>query len=279
MMVCPYDDAHVLLILQIDHSRAAGMMAAHWGNAEFTPPKPYSSMVVAAQEHDGGWWDWEIKPTVNEEGYPIDYVGSTKKMGSSWLNFYRHGVARVAEQDSYAGLIVSMHGCGLLSKGMGLLPNMPDLSSDPDVRQFLDEQEEFRNQLLQEARRSEALREFTTDEQIWTNFKLMEVFDQMAQFVCNRYPFNSSARKNGPNHTLSNVPVPVGPGKEDVKVTVDVKDESRAVVRPYPFDVDPLEISIPARLLPRRPYTSDEDILRHFYKGERITINRTLQSK
>ncbi len=36
-------------------------------------------MVLAAQEHDSGWWDWEIKPSVNEQGYPSDYIGSISK--------------------------------------------------------------------------------------------------------------------------------------------------------------------------------------------------------
>ena len=55
MMVCPYDDERLLLILQVDHSRVTGWLAAHWGNAEFARPSPYPAMVLAAQEHDTGW--------------------------------------------------------------------------------------------------------------------------------------------------------------------------------------------------------------------------------
>jgi len=56
MMVCPYSQSDLLLILQIDHSRIAGLLAAHWGNDRFAKPTPYSSMVLAAQEHDSCWW-------------------------------------------------------------------------------------------------------------------------------------------------------------------------------------------------------------------------------
>ena len=56
----------------------AGLLAAHWGNSEFAPPTPFASMVLAAQEHDNGWWDWEIKPTLNAQGYPLDYINSAK---------------------------------------------------------------------------------------------------------------------------------------------------------------------------------------------------------
>ena len=279
MMVCPYNESHVLLILQIDHSRIAGLLAAHWGNEEFAKPSPYASMVLAAQEHDSGWWDWEIKPTVNHEGYPSDYIGSIKHLGQGvWLNLYRHGIERLAAQDSYAAYQVSMHGEGLLTRGMGLLPSMPDYTGDAAVQEFIAEQRKLRAALLADLRKEASLQEATGDPQLWTNFKLMEVFDQFAQFVCNRYPFNSQARKNGPTNTLADVPVPVSPGKPDVTVTVDVQNESDAIVRPFPFDVSPLNLSFEGRLVPNRRYANQEDFLSDFYKAQRIGINYTLRA-
>lgn len=277
MMVCRYDDSRLLLVLQTDHSRIAGLLAAHWGNNQFAKLSPYASMVLAAQEHDSGWWDWEIKPTLNEQGYPPDYIGSIKHLGRGiWLNFYRHGIERVAEWDPYAAYNISMHGEGLLTQGMGLLPYMPDYTSDPDVKKFIAEQKAFRARLLRGLRKNEELQGLTSDEHLWTNFKLMEVLDQLAQFVCNRYPFNSQERKNGPTNTLSDVPVPVAPGHADVTLTVDVQNEKDAIVRPFPFDVSPLAISFPGRLVPNRRYANQEDFLQHFYRSQRIEITYTL---
>jgi Protein of unknown function (DUF3891) len=88
----------IYLILQVDHSKVTGWLAAHWGNDTFAPPSPYPAMVLAAQEHDSGWWDWEIKPHLNDEGLPPDYIGasstwaggfgstSTATALSAWLN-------------------------------------------------------------------------------------------------------------------------------------------------------------------------------------------------
>jgi len=278
MMVCPYNESHVLLVLQIDHSRIAGLLAAHWGNDQFAKLKPYASMVLAAQEHDSGWWDWEIKPTVNEQGYPTDYIGSIKHLGQGvWLDFYRHGIERLAARDLYAGYNVSMHGEGLLTQGMGLLPYMPDYTDNPAVQQLVAKQKKLRAGWLQELRKDQALQELTSDTYLWTNFKLMEVFDQFAQFVCNRYPFNSRVRKNGPTNTLSNVPVPLAPGKPDVTLTVDVQNETEAVVRPFPFDVSPLMVSFQGRLLPNRPYADQEEFLQDFYRADRIAIDYELR--
>jgi hypothetical protein len=279
MMVSRYDDSRLLLTLQVDHSRVAGLFAAHWGNAAFAEPRPFAAMTLAAQEHDSGWLEWEMRPTLNAEGRPPDYMGSLKQLGPDyWLGFMDHGTQRALRRDPYAGLIVLMHGEGLCTQGKGLLLDMPDYTPHPAVRAFLAKQEALRQQLVADLRQSDQYAELATDEQIWTNFKLMEVFDQLAQFVCNRYPFNSAERRNGPTNRLSETPVPVRPGQDDVTLSVDVQDETHAVVRPYPFDVDPLVVAFPARLVPNPPYASEDEFQRLFYKAERVTVTYTLHA-
>jgi hypothetical protein len=279
MMVCPYDDSRLLLILQTDHSRVAGLLAAHWGNDQFAKLRPYGSMVLAAQEHDSGWWDWEIKPSVNEQGYPSDYIGSIKHLGQGvWLDLYRRAIERLASRDLYAAYFVSMHGEALLTQGMGLLPSMPDYRNDSAVQSFIAEQKAPRTRWLAQLQTDAVPRELIQEPQLWTNFKLMEVFDQFAQFVCNRYPFNSQARKNGPTNKLSNIPVPVADGESDVTLTIDVQNEREAIVSPYPFDVSPLPVSFEGRLVPNRSYSKQEEFLEDFYKAERIGISYTLKA-
>jgi Protein of unknown function (DUF3891) len=277
MIVCPYNESSLVLVLQTDHSRIAGLLAAHWGNDKFARLNPYASMVLAAQEHDSGWWDWEIKPTLNEQGYPSDYIGSIKHLGQGvWLDLYRRAIERLAQRDLYAAYFVSMHGEGLLTRGMGLLPSMPDYTDDPAVQEFIAEQKKLRPQWLQELQKDPAWQTATSDTHLWMNFNLMEVFDQFAQFVCNRYPFNSQARKNGPTNTLSNIPVPVASGNDDVTLTLDIQNEKEAIVRPFPFDVSPLVVSFQGRLVPNRRYPNQQEFLQDFYRAERIDINYSL---
>lgn len=281
MMVNPYDEARLLLALQIDHSRVAGLLAAHWGNEYFTKPEPYASVVLAAQEHDIGWWEWEMKPsTLNDRGYPLDYHdGSLKYLGQLRLDFYRRAVDHVMQRDPYAALLIAMHGVALMNAGYGRLAYPPDRSSDPRVKAYIEHQSQLRLKLLEQLRKSEEFRPFASEEQVWTNYELVEVYDQFAQFICNRQPFNNSeARPLGPSPTLNDVPVPVKPGANPVKLHVEVVSENRAVVKPYPFDVDPLVIGYTARLVPKRVYKDGADFLTEFYKAERITINRTLVS-
>jgi len=277
MMISGRMESRLVLVMQTDHSKVAGLLAAHWGNDRFAAPAPYGSMVLAAEEHDAGWWEWEARPTLTGEGYPMDYIGSVTRLGSVWLDFYRRGIERVAEQDPYAGLMVLMHAEGLCTQGKGLIPHMPDCSAVPEVRDTLDRLEIRREELLAELRGSREYRDFAAEGELWRNFQLMEVFDQLGQFVCNRYPFDSEARKNGPPNRIGHVPV--GPGKDDVTLTVDVLDGERARVHPYPFDRSPLRIPIPARLLPDRPYPGQEAFLHDFYRAERRVIEYSLQAE
>jgi Protein of unknown function (DUF3891) len=119
MMVNPYDDSRLMLALQIDHSRVAGFFAAHWGNQDFAKPEPYASVVLAAHEHDIGWWEWEMKPsTLNDKGFPMDYHdGSFKYLGQLRLDFYKNAVDRVLKRDPYAALLMAMHGVALMNAG------------------------------------------------------------------------------------------------------------------------------------------------------------------
>ena len=279
MVVCPDDDARLFMVLQTDHSRIAGWLAAHWGNDPVARLRPYHSMVLAAQEHDSGWSDWEIKPSVNEQGYSSDYIGSIKDLGQGvWLDLYRRAIEQLASRDPYAAYFVSMHGEALLTQGMGPPPSMPDYRNDPAVQNFLAEQKAPRSRWLGQLQTDAVPKELTQESHLWTNFKLMEVFDQFAQFVCNRYPFNSQARKNGPTNKLSNIPVPVADGKPDVTLTIDVQNEKEAIVSPYPFDISLLPVSFEGRLVPNRSYSKQEEFLEDFYKAERIGISYKLKA-
>src|SRR4029077_15531316 len=84
------------------------------------------------------------------------------------------------------------------------------------------------------------------------------------------------ARKLGPTNSLNNVDIPTRHGQPAVKINIDTIGENKALLRPYPFDIDPLPVSFNARLVPNRMYKGGEDFLGEFYRAERITVNHTL---
>src|SRR5262245_45527314 len=122
MMISLYDDSTLYCVLQADHSRVSGYLAAHWGNDVFARPTPYASMVLAAGEHDNrGWWGVELKPYLSADGEPLDYLDTIGFLGPLWLESWGQGVEQLAQQDRYAALVILMHGVGILSQGYGLL--------------------------------------------------------------------------------------------------------------------------------------------------------------
>jgi len=165
-----------------------------------------------------------------------------------------------------------------MNAGYGKYAYPPDRTADPRVKAYVDHQEALRHELVEELRKAKEFKDYTSDERIWTNYEYMEVFDQLAQFVCNRYPLNSKARKLGPSNTLNDVDVPQRHGAKPVRITIDTVAEHRATLDPYPFSADPLEFSFPARLVPNRAYKDPDDFLTEFYRAERITVTHELAS-
>ena len=221
-----------------------------------------------------------MKPsTLNDKGFPLDYHdGSFKYLGQLRLDFYKNSVDRVLTRDAYSAMLMAMHGVALMNAGYGKYAYPPDRTSDPRVKAYVDHQEQLRVELLEQLRQSEQFGTFASDEQVWTNYEYMEVFDQLAQFVCNRYPLNSKWRKLGPTNTLNDVDVPTKQGKDAVKINIDTVAENRAVLSPYPFDVDPLVVSFSARLVPKKSYSNPEEFLQYFYTAERIFVSHTLSA-
>ncbi len=58
-MIISENSEYYRMITQNDHGDLAGQFAAHWGNGPFAKLNPYQPMVLAAEAHDNGWWDWD----------------------------------------------------------------------------------------------------------------------------------------------------------------------------------------------------------------------------
>ena len=140
---------------------------------------------------------------LNDKGYPLDYHdGSLKYLGQLRLDFYKNSVDRVLDARSLRGDVDGHAWRGADERRLRQIR----LSAGPNGRPA---RESLRRssgrsavEATRELRQSEQFKQHCSDEQIWTNYEYMEVFDQLAQYVCNRYPLNSKARKLGPTDTL-----------------------------------------------------------------------------
>jgi hypothetical protein len=111
------------LITHPDHARLAGDFAAAWGNGQFRRPEPRARVLKAIACHDDGWAARDAHPGVTRQGRPAAF--STELVGkysafeeidlADYLAVRDRAVRTIAEQDAYAGLLISMHTSSLLT--------------------------------------------------------------------------------------------------------------------------------------------------------------------
>ncbi len=107
MIVRKMPEGKLLCMHQTSHALTAEQFCRHWGNADFAKPRPYSPTILAISQHDNGWYDWELRPKLRDDGYPMDFLRNPDHEGK--LNLWRLGISRTSEQHPYAGLLVSRH--------------------------------------------------------------------------------------------------------------------------------------------------------------------------
>ncbi len=279
-MIVTEGEKQYRLITQNDHGDLAGQLAAHWGNDRFAKLKPYPSMVLAAEAHDNGWWHWDIQPSVDEQGAPITFTRTPRESRS---DFYGKGIDYVAERDLYAGLIVSMHGVGLNLQRYGTMPSMVK-REDEYTRKFIDEREPTHKPMMEKVARTEQYAGMNTEEQIWFNYRMMQVFDRLSLFFCANFNIESVAdsgshSKEGRAYYGPSIkPTPVRLGQADEELHLRVIDKSAVAVDPYPFDESPLKVNVRGRLIPRKAYKSQEEFREVYAKTPRGSFEFTLRA-
>lgn len=265
------------LITQNDHGDLAGQFAAHWGNDKFARLNPYQSMVLAAEAHDNGWWDWDINPSVDEEGVPLAFTRTPREKRSG---FYGKGIDYVVEKDLYAGLIVSMHGVGLPQQRYGTMPSMSKRVDEYSLR-FIEEREPSHKVMMEQVARMEQYAGMNSPDQIRFNYRMMQVFDRLSLFFCANFDIASvlasgSHSQGKAYYGPSMKPTPVRFGQEDTELCLRVVDRTAVVAEPYPFDESPLRVGVRGRLIPRVTYKSQEEFREIYSKAPREIFEFTL---
>src|ERR1044071_3124738 len=266
------------MISQNDHGDLAGQFAAHWGNDRFAKLEPYSSMVLAAETHDNGWGGWGIYPSIDEPGAPIPFTRTPREFRST---FYGKGIDNVIARDLYAGLVVSMHGVGLPQKRYGTMPTMVD-RDDPYSQKFIAEREPTHKQMIEQLSRMEPYAGSTSQERIWHNYLLMQVFDRLSLFFCSNFDITAVAAagshtKEGKAYYGSTIqPAPGKDREERGEIQLRVVDRQTVVVDPYPFDESPLRVSVRGKLVPKIKYQSQEEFREVYGKAQRQEFTFTL---
>jgi hypothetical protein len=274
-----------ILYAQNDHGDLAGQFAAHWGNENFSPLKPQNSMVLVAEAHDNGWWHWDINPAVDDQGVPITFRRTPRERLCEFISI---GINNILEKDLYAGLIASIHHAGLPQHRYGTLPAVPR-REDEHTTKFIRQRESVNKDLIERIAGMKEYDGVNSSDFIWFNYRLMQVFDRLSLFFCCNFDLETATtaeshsqedKESGRAFYRSTInPAPARFGEPDSEISLTPLDKTRLMVDPYPFDQAPLKVTVRGRVVPRRPYKTQEEFRDVYRRQTRETFEYTLVAK
>jgi Protein of unknown function (DUF3891) len=160
------------------------------------------------------------------------------------------------------------------------MPTMAD-RQDEFSQRFIAEREPTHKLLIEKIRKSEQYAGTDTQEQIWFNYLMMQVFDRLSLFFCANFDLTTvpatGAHTAGKGYYGPSIkPIPVRFGQEDTEIKLRAVDPKTVVVEPYPFDQSPLRVSVRGKLIPRIAYKSQEEFRETYAKAHREQFEFTV---
>jgi hypothetical protein len=260
------------LVTHPDHAHLAGDFAAAWGNAQFRKPEPRERVLMGIACHDDGWAARDARPSITRKGKPSAF--STELVGAysafeeidieEYLAVRDRAVRIIAEEDPYAGLLISMHTFNLLTAHADRSTIAPEGLALLDA--FLDRQREYQGELKAAIADDDSLSVVEKSERtILEHFRLLQACDNLSLLACVAYSL--------PAHLLHPLPLNDG-GTAEVKVTPIAPRHFR--LTPWPFAVMELRFLFSARHVAGRRFGSDAELRAAFGSAQKEMLVVTL---
>ena len=244
------------LITHPDHAHLAGDFAAAWGNAKFRSPEPRARVLKGIACHDDGWATRDAHPSITRQGKPSAF--STELVGKysafeeidleDYLAVRDRAVRIIAEDDPYAGLLISMHTYNLLTEHADRSTIAPDGLQLLDG--FLERQRQYQRELHAKIATDGSLTKDQTAEQtIMEHFRLLQACDNPSLLTCVAY--------SSPAHLLHPLPLNDG-GTSEVKVLSVAPRHFR--LTPWPFAEPEQSFAFPARHVEGKAFEDSQSL-------------------
>jgi hypothetical protein len=243
-----------VLISQHDHGILAGDIMKYWGNERFSRPEPSGEVLLAINEHDHGWVEWESSITVNpENGYPTNFMEmKSKNQSEIWSRSYENN----SENHPYASSLIALHFDRFNRK---LLERNP---SDKSALSYKREMENFLAEHLDDFSCDSNTEDVPPDINI--NLRLLQVGDIISLALCHGWT----------DRVMQDVPLDYEGSVADMNL--NTADGFNFTIAPYPFSIPLLEVSVRGRRLRRKSFSSDEELRKCLESAEWITLDFTI---
>jgi hypothetical protein len=268
-MIIQEQGDQLILIRQTDHAMLSGFFARALGNKLFSRPEPFESFCLAAAEHDNGWNEWELLPQIDSKTFtPYNFMSIPTE---EHVALYQRGIERVVRVDRYAGLLVSMHCAGLYDRTRATMPGFSakyvKANESHIVTDFLQRLRLQQLRLKVDLRADPLMKLYAEDHALQANLQRLEALDRLSLYFC-LAPLDGS--------TIDAVPVN-GNGSE-ADWDLQPAENNLVTLKPYPFLKDPLDISILARRVPKRPYADEHEFQKILAQAPYFAMNFTLSA-
>jgi hypothetical protein len=263
-------EPQLLVIRQTDHAFLAGFLAREWGNEKFTKPQPNGSFCLAVAEHDNGWSEWELQPSLDPKTHlPYTFMSIPT---ATHVALYQKGIERVVRADHYAGLLASMHASLLYDRTRATLPGFSakyvKSEEEPLVNEFVQQLRLQQLRLKVDLRANPAMKPFVEEPLINANVDRLEALDRLSLHFC-----------QNPRQEATVDAVPVNDLGEEADLELRPESENVIAIQPYPFRRDPLAFSIMVRRVPKRIYASDADFQKTLAAAQYAPLKFTMRAQ
>ena len=219
-------------------------------------------------EHDNGWSEWELMPTLDgKTRMPNTFMSVPTE---EHILLYQRGIERLVKVDHYAALLVSMHCAGLYDRARATIPGYSakyvKSSETTLVTDFVQRLRLQQLRLKVDLRANPATKNLVVEETLKANFERLEALDRLSLHLCLN-PQENSVIEAVPKDDSGN------------EVDLDLRNEGGNVLTlaPYPFRREMLEVSIMARRIPKRVYVDDIDFQKTLSQAQFFAIKFTLR--
>lgn len=222
----------LVVVTQPAHAWLSGQLARAWGNERFGRFEPHEEMCLASEQHDCGWHEWEVAPTLDAEtGLPHHFDAMPLR---EHLRVWPAGAQMLGGISRYAGLMLCLHGLWLKERK----PEPEDARERHMVRGFVECQQLARDTLLDELRRDPEFAPYCTGAAIARNRALISAWDWLSLGLC----MNTSGEWLAAE-------VPEAEGRCTLRVTAADDSGLRWGVAPWPFRREAVEVACEGRRL------------------------------
>jgi len=259
-----------LLFTQHDHAQLSGQLAAHYGNRNFAKPDPLEPTIRAVALHDCGWPLHDESPTLNKDGLPLDVFETPLDIA---INVWQTGVDRIADQDAYTQLLISLHVLGLSGFAAA---RQHDRREQFELNKFqhrqIEKQVDLRRQLglatdVPLKLGLSVKNDIETEEKLRRNHNIVQTMDRISLGLCCTELVFEKIESIVPR-----------PGATPTILNFTRSEDFALRIHPWPFDQDRIELEMDYRAVPAAKYDDLEEFRKIYTNAQPSRLQMIVHS-